>query len=148
MTLSDARDRTKHPRGSAGRRRDLAPHPPTAVRGIDEDAYWEYLGSSAHAGYQQSPQWGRARSGDWDPELVGWYDADDRLVGVALLRSRSLPVVRRRFAMMAQGPVIDWEHGDLPDLLAALEAYARGHGIFALVVVPSLALRVWGLTGV
>ncbi|WP_197466602.1 peptidoglycan bridge formation glycyltransferase FemA/FemB family protein [Brachybacterium sp. sponge] len=148
MTLSDARDRTRRPRGSAGRRRDLPAHPRTTVRGIDEDAYWEYLGSSAHAGYQQSPQWGRARSGDWDPELVGWYDLDDRLVGVALLRSRSLPVVHRRFAMMAQGPVIDWEHGDLPDLLAALEAYARGRGIFALVVVPSLALRAWGPTAV
>lgn len=144
MTLSDARPRTRGSRGTAGRRRGNPTPPRTTVRRIDEDAYWDYLGSSPHAGYQQSPQWGRARSGDWDPELVGWYDTDGRLVGVALLRSRSLPVLGRRFAMMAQGPVIDWEHGDLPDLLGALETYARGHGIFALVVVPSLALRAWG----
>ncbi|MEJ6542240.1 peptidoglycan bridge formation glycyltransferase FemA/FemB family protein [Brachybacterium paraconglomeratum] len=141
MTLSVERPRIRR----TGRRSPVAQRTTrTTVRSIDEDTCWEYLGSSPHAGYQQSPQWGRARSRDWDPELLGWYDTDDRLVGVALLRSRSLPLVRRRFAMMAQGPVIDWGHGDLSDLLGALETYARDHGIFALVVAPSLALRAWG----
>ena len=46
----------------------------TAVREIDESTYWGYLRTSPHAGFQQSPEWGRARSGDWRPELVGWYD--------------------------------------------------------------------------
>ena len=46
----------------------------TAVREIDETTYWGYLRTSPYAGFQQSPEWGRARSGDWRPELVGWYD--------------------------------------------------------------------------
>lgn len=144
MTQSDERRRTEGPGEAAQRHPRPSAAPRTTVRSVDEATYWEYLSASPHAGYQQSPQWGRARSGDWDPDLVGWYDRDGRLVGVALLRSRSLPVVRRRFAMMAQGPVVDWEHGDLPDLLGALEVYARAHGIFTLVAVPSLALRGWG----
>lgn len=46
----------------------------TAVREIDETTYRGYLRTSPHAGFQQSPEWGRARSGDRRPELVGRYD--------------------------------------------------------------------------
>lgn len=141
----------------------------TAVREIDETTCWGYLRTSPHAGFQQSPEWGRARSGDWRPELVGWYDdagvGDDGdvdgspgrgegdsgpagdgglLLGVALIRYRDLPLVHRSFAIVPQGPVLDWEHGDLPELLEALRAYARTRHIFTLVVVPPLSLRGWG----
>ena len=140
----------------------------TAVREIDETTYWGYLRTSPHAGFQQSPEWGRARSGDWRPELVGWYDdagvGDDgdldsghgrgegdggpagdggRLLGVALIRYRDLPLVHRSFAIVPQGPVLDWEHGDLPDLLRALGEHARAKHAFALVVVPPLARHHW-----
>lgn len=140
----------------------------TAVREIDETTYWGYLRTSPHAGFQQSPEWGRARSGDWRPELVGWYDdsagdgdegissggggdagADGgaggggRLLGVALIRYRDLPLVHRSFAIVPQGPVLDWEHGDLPDLLRALGEHARVKHAFALVVVPPLARHRW-----
>ena len=46
----------------------------TAVREIDETTCWGYLRTSPHAGFQQSPGQGRARSGDGRPELVGRYD--------------------------------------------------------------------------
>jgi len=46
----------------------------TAVREIDETTCWGYLRTSPHAGFQQSPEQGRARSGDRRPELVGRYD--------------------------------------------------------------------------
>ena len=46
----------------------------TAVREIDETTYWGYLRTSPHAGFQQSPEQERARSGDGRPELVGRYD--------------------------------------------------------------------------
>ena len=46
----------------------------TAVREIDEATCWGYLRTSPHAGFQQSPGQGRARSGDGRPELVGRYD--------------------------------------------------------------------------
>ena len=108
----------------------------TTVRSIDEKTYWDYLGASPHAGYQQSPQWGRARSREWHPELVGWYRQDGTLTGVALIRTRDLPLLHRSFAIVPQGPVLDWEHGDLPELLEALRAYARTRHIFTLVVVP------------
>ena len=116
----------------------------TTVRSIDEKTYWDYLGASPHAGYQQSPQWGRARSREWHPELVGWYRQDGTLTGVALIRTRDLPLLHRSFAIVPQGPVLDWEHGDLPELLEALRAYARTRHIFTLVVVPPLSLRGWG----
>ena len=46
----------------------------TAEREIDETTYWGYLRTSPHAGFQQSPEQERARSGDGRPELVGRYD--------------------------------------------------------------------------
>jgi lipid II:glycine glycyltransferase (peptidoglycan interpeptide bridge formation enzyme) len=114
------------------------------VRTIDETTYWEYLSTSPYAGYQQSPQWGRARSGDWRPELVGWFDHDEQLIGVALIRSRDLPLLHRGFAIVPQGPVVDWERADLRELLRALREHARARRIFALVVVPPVSLRRWG----
>jgi lipid II:glycine glycyltransferase (peptidoglycan interpeptide bridge formation enzyme) len=116
----------------------------TTVRTIDETTYWEYLSTSPYAGYQQSPQWGRARSGDWRPELVGWFDHDEQLIGVALIRSRDLPLLHRGFAIVPQGPVVDWERADLRELLRALREHARARRIFALVVVPPVSLRRWG----
>ena len=140
----------------------------TAEREIDETTYWGYLRTSPHAGFQQSPEQERARSGDGRPELVGRYDdagvGDDvdvdgspgrgegdsgpagdggLLLGVALIRYRDLPLVHRSFAIVPQGPVLDWEHGDLPDLLRALGEHARAKHAFALVVVPPLARHHW-----
>jgi lipid II:glycine glycyltransferase (peptidoglycan interpeptide bridge formation enzyme) len=116
----------------------------TTVRTIDETTYWEYLSTTPYSGYQQIPQWGRARSGDWRPELVGWFDHDEQLIGVALIRSRDLPLLHRGFAIVPQGPVVDWERADLRELLRALREHARARRIFALVVVPPVSLRRWG----
>lgn len=120
----------------------------TTVRTVDETTYWSCLRTSHHAGFQQTPAWGRARSADWRPELVGWYDADEHLIGVALIRYRELPVLRRSLAIIAQGPVLDWEHGDLPELLRALREHARTRHAFALVVVPPLSSHRWDATTV
>lgn len=115
----------------------------TTVRTVDESTYWSWLRTSHHAGFQQTPEWGRARSGDWRPELVGWYDADEHLLGVALIRYRDLPGLHRSLAIIAQGPVLDWEHADLPELLRALREHARIRHAFAVVAVPPLSLHRW-----
>ena len=124
------------------------PAPPgtsrTQVRIIDAGTYWRYLDSSPHAGFQQTPEWGRARSGDWEPELVGWYDEQETLLGVALIRYRSIPLLSWRFAIIPQGPVIDWSHGDLADLLGALRAHLVGRRVFSACIVPPLTRRRWG----
>lgn len=115
----------------------------TRVRTIDAETFWSHLENSPYASYQQSPEWGRARSSDWQPELVGWFDKEDQLIGVALIRYRDLPAVPWRFAIIPQGPVIDWEHGDLPDLLGALREHLESRRVFSVCIVPPLSLRRW-----
>ncbi|MGO1284709.1 peptidoglycan bridge formation glycyltransferase FemA/FemB family protein [Brachybacterium alimentarium] len=116
----------------------------TSVRTIDAEAYWSYLATSPYAGYQQTPEWGRARSGEWRPELVGWFDELENLVGVALIRYRDLPGLPWSFAIIPQGPVVDWERGDLADLLASLRDHLRARRVFSVCIVPPLSLRRWG----
>ena len=115
----------------------------TRVRTIDAETFWSHLQTSPYAGFQQSPEWGQARSGEWQPELVGWYDQEEHLVGVALIRYRDLPALPWRFAIIPQGPVIDWDHGDLADLLGALREHLESRRVFSVCIVPPLSLQRW-----
>lgn len=101
-----------------------------AVRAVSEEEFWSFPGTSPYASFQQTPQWGRARGADWDSELVGWFDSNDRLLGVTAVRHRRLPRLPWTFAYISFGPVIDWERGDVPALLAAR-------------MVPPLCLHHW-----
>lgn len=113
------------------------------VRPIDEQAHWQFLQSSPYASFQQTPEWGRARSGIWDTEDLGWFDEEGKCVGVAVVRYRSLPKTPWRFAYLPDGPVIDWERQDLGEILRALEEHMRAARVFAVRIIPRVAMCTW-----
>ncbi|MCF2573445.1 lipid II:glycine glycyltransferase FemX [Brevibacterium sp. UCMA 11754] len=113
------------------------------VRTIQTDEFWRFLDRTGGASYQQTPEWGRARSADWGHELVGWFGSGDEPVSAAVIRYRRLPGADLRFAFIPQGPLIDWTSPDLSDQFSALEAHLRSRRVFGLRITPPVTLRRW-----
>lgn len=91
--------------------------------------------------FLQAPAWARAKP-DWSGESVGFF-TDGQLTGVGLILHRRLPKLRRTLAYLPEGPVLDWARPDVDEHLAALVAYARGSGAFAVRVGPPVVHRRW-----
>lgn len=118
------------------------------LRTLSTDEYWNFIGHRPDVGYQQTPQWGDVRSGDWHHELVGWFDVTAQLVAVALIRYRNLPGTNRCFAYIAQGPVIDWRSPDVTDQLNALGRHLRSRHAFGVRITPLVSLRSWNAASI
>jgi lipid II:glycine glycyltransferase (peptidoglycan interpeptide bridge formation enzyme) len=97
---------------------------------------------SGRTSFLQTPGWARVKQG-WSGESLGWQDADGRLVGAALVLHRRLPGVRRSFAYLPEGPVIDWSAPGLDGWLDPLLERLRGTGAFAVRMGPPLPYRRW-----
>ncbi len=72
------------------------------VRTIRPDEFRGFLDRTDGASYQQTSEWSRVRSADWDHELVGWFDSGNQPVAAAVIRYRRLPGVDLRFAYIPQ----------------------------------------------
>ncbi|MFJ8314133.1 MULTISPECIES: lipid II:glycine glycyltransferase FemX [unclassified Streptomyces] len=94
------------------------------------------------AGFTQIPSWGRVKEG-WEAQSVGWRLPDGRLVGAALVLSRTIPRLGRRFCYLPEGPVIDWRTPDLSRWLDPLVGHLRTQGAFAVRIGPPLDHRRW-----
>jgi lipid II:glycine glycyltransferase (peptidoglycan interpeptide bridge formation enzyme) len=92
--------------------------------------------------FLQLPEWGNVKVG-WRPESVGWFQ-DSTLVGVALVLYRPIPKLpQRSLAYVPEGPVIDWESGDLSSWLSPLVSHVKGRGAFQLKIGPPVPIRQW-----
>ncbi len=93
--------------------------------------------------FLQSPAWALVKEG-WRAEGVGWFGADGRPAGAALVLFRRLPGVRRSFAYLPEGPVLDWSAPDLAERwLAPLCAWLGERGAFTVRIGPPLPYRRW-----
>jgi lipid II:glycine glycyltransferase (peptidoglycan interpeptide bridge formation enzyme) len=94
------------------------------------------------ASFLQTPAWARVKTG-WQAESVGWLDDREQLVGSALVLYRHLPGLRRSFAYLPEGPLVDWADPQLDRWLEPLLDHLRGTGAFAVRMGPPLAYRRW-----
>ncbi|SHN32205.1 Lipid II:glycine glycyltransferase (Peptidoglycan interpeptide bridge formation enzyme) [Actinacidiphila paucisporea] len=94
------------------------------------------------ASFLQTPAWARVKTG-WRAESLGWFDADRRMVGSALVLYRRLPGVRRFFAYLPEGPGADWADPQLERWLDPLLGHLAATGAFAVRMGPPLAYRRW-----
>jgi lipid II:glycine glycyltransferase (peptidoglycan interpeptide bridge formation enzyme) len=115
--------------------------PSLAVRTITPDEHLGFIREQRSASFLQTPAWAAVKS-EWRPESLGWFD-DDRLVGVALVLYRQLPKVKRYLAYIPEGPVIDWEAGDLDRWLAPMTLHLSKQGAFGVRMGPPVVTRRW-----
>ncbi|MGA5135389.1 lipid II:glycine glycyltransferase FemX [Streptomyces olivoreticuli] len=92
--------------------------------------------------FMQCPSWGRIKEG-WRAESVGWRSPEGRLVGAALVLSRSVPKLGRRFCYLPEGPGIDWSSPYLSRWLDPLVEHLHARGAFTIRMGPPLQLRCW-----
>ncbi|MGY1914637.1 lipid II:glycine glycyltransferase FemX [Blastococcus sp. SYSU DS0973] len=116
------------------------------VERISPDEHRGFL-AERPASYLQCPGWAAVKN-EWGAEHLGWRDEQGRLVGVALVLYRRLPVLRRSLAFVAEGPVVDWAAHPLGDVVDPLTAHVRARGAVTLRMGPDLDLHRWHATTV
>lgn len=117
--------------------------PVALVRRIEAVDFCAFLRTSPFAGYQQTPAWAWVRRDEWSFELLGLFDTEDDLVGIALVRHRDLPLLPWRLSYIPEGPLLDWAGEDVAEHLRALSEYLRSRGTFTLIISPPLSVRRW-----
>lgn len=132
--------RTQADRAFGMRRRTL---PTINVRPVSIDEFREHLTRFPRASFQQTPEWAEVRRGQWQSELLGWFDGEGGNLGVAVVRYRSLPGIGMRFAYIPYGPLFDWQGIDLSGMLSALRGYLAARRVFAVRIIPPLSSRTW-----
>jgi lipid II:glycine glycyltransferase (peptidoglycan interpeptide bridge formation enzyme) len=116
--------------------------PAISLRQISTTEHREHLATLPSASFLQTPGWAKVKS-EWRNESIGWFDADDRLIGVALVLYRQLPRLNRALAYLPEGPVIDWDSEDLRAWLDPMVAHLRRQGAFAVRIGPPVVTRRW-----
>ena len=124
----------------------MAVTPPAAsrdlsVRAIGESEHLGFVRDRRSASFLQTPAWGQVKS-EWRRESLGWFRGDE-LVGVALVLYRQLPRVKRYLAYLPEGPVIDWDNGELAAWLAPMTAHLKKQGAFGVRMGPPVVTRRW-----
>ena len=124
----------------------MAVTPPTpsrelSVRAVGESEHLDFVRGRRSASFLQTPAWGRVKS-EWRRESLGWFRGEE-MVGTALVLYRQLPRVKRYLAYLPEGPVIDWEDGDLGAWLAPLTAHLKKEGAFGVRMGPPVVTRRW-----
>lgn len=124
------------------------PHRAPAMRALTSERYAAFVRSrsaeegSGYVSFLQCPSWAVVKEG-WKSEYLGWFDGEGRQEGAALVLYRQLPGVRRYFAYIPEGPVMDWAAPDLGERLGLLLDHLWGAGAFAVRMGPPLAYRTW-----
>jgi lipid II:glycine glycyltransferase (peptidoglycan interpeptide bridge formation enzyme) len=111
------------------------------VRAIGESEHLGFVRGRRSASFLQTPAWGQVKS-EWRRESLGWFRVDE-LVGVALVLYRQLPRVKRYLAYLPEGPVIDWDNGNLAAWLAPMTAHLKKQGAFGVRMGPPVVTRRW-----
>ncbi len=105
---------------------------------------------AAPASFLQTPGWGRVKLAvDWSASSLGWFDEQDRLVGVALVLFRAIPRQRRwSLAYLPEGPVVDWADDDLDVWLEPMVAHLRRRHCFGIRMGPMVVTSRWDAAAV
>ncbi len=114
-----------------------------SVRTITADEHSAFNASQPAVSFLQTPAWGQVK-GEWRHESLGWFDEGGQQVGAGLVLYRQLPRLKKYLAYLPEGPVIDWESGDLAAWLRPLADHVRAAGAFGVRIGAPVVTRRWG----
>ncbi|MFJ3222588.1 lipid II:glycine glycyltransferase FemX [Streptomyces sp. NPDC086783] len=112
------------------------------LKAIDREEHLAFVTARPSVSHMQVPSWGDVKP-DWRAESLGWFSEDGTLVGAGLVLLRPLPKLKRYFAYLPEGPVIDWASGDLGEWLEPMLAHLRRRGAFSVRMGPPVVTRRW-----
>jgi lipid II:glycine glycyltransferase (peptidoglycan interpeptide bridge formation enzyme) len=112
------------------------------VRTITAAEHAAFNRAQPSVSFLQTPAWGAVKT-DWRAESLGWFDADETLVGAGLVLYRQLPRIKRFLAYLPEGPVIDWTDEEIGDWLSPLAAHLKHEGAFGVRIGAPLVARRW-----
>lgn len=116
--------------------------PRLSVQTISTEQHLSFIRTLPSASFLQTPAWGLVKT-EWRNESLGWFDADDRLVGAGLVLYRQLPKVRRYLAYLPEGPLIDWAAEDIGEWLAPMAEHLKSSGAFGIRIGCPVVARRW-----
>ncbi len=134
--------------------------PSLTVRTITPEEHLEFIRKQRSASFLQTPAWAAVKS-EWRAESLGWFSPSTgpstgsgdgpgdgsgtggELVGVALVLYRQLPKLKRYLAYIPEGPVIDWDNGDLDRWLSPMTLHLSKQGAFGVRMGPPVVTRRW-----
>lgn len=114
--------------------------PRLSVRTISTEQHLSFIRTLPSASFLQTPAWGQVKT-EWRHESLGWFDANDKLVGAGLVLYRQLPKVRRYLAYLPEGPLIDWAADDIGEWLAPMAEHLKSSGAFGIRIGCPLVAR-------
>jgi lipid II:glycine glycyltransferase (peptidoglycan interpeptide bridge formation enzyme) len=115
---------------------------PTRISPISPEKMRSFLSGLPSSSFMQNPSWADLKT-EWTHELLGWRGSDGRITGSALVLYRRTPLVRRYFAYIPAGPVLDWSATGLEGWLAPLLEHLRARRVFTVRIGPPVVLRCW-----
>ncbi|MFK4547178.1 lipid II:glycine glycyltransferase (peptidoglycan interpeptide bridge formation enzyme) [Streptomyces tendae] len=124
------------------------PHRALELQPMPRERYADYVrvcsvqNGGGQVSFLQCPSWAEVKEG-WKPEYLGWFDGAGNQEGAALVLYRQMPGVRRYFAYIPEGPVLDWAAPGLGVRLELLLDHLRDTGAFAVRMGPPLSYRKW-----
>ncbi|MDO5498737.1 MAG: peptidoglycan bridge formation glycyltransferase FemA/FemB family protein [Propionibacteriaceae bacterium] len=113
-----------------------------SVRIIPPAKHLDFIRAQRSASFLQTPAWAKVKS-EWESESLGWFDADNQMIGAGLVLYRQVPKLKRFLAYLPEGPVTDWGAVDIDAFLAPLVAHAKDRGAFGVRIGPALLARAW-----
>ena len=117
------------------------------LRPITPAEHLAFIAARPSASHMQVPSWGAVKP-DWRAESLGWFEGSGELVGVGLVLYRPVPKLKKYLAYLPEGPVIDWNAGDLDRWLDPMLAHLKSQGAFTVKMGPPVVVRRWSADAV
>ncbi|CAN5630487.1 peptidoglycan bridge formation glycyltransferase FemY [soil metagenome] len=112
------------------------------VRPLSRAEHLAHVESLPSASFLQCPAWGEVKT-DWSAESLGWVDSEDRVRGAALVLYRRIPRTPWALAYVPEGPLLEWESGDLAEWLQPFVAHLTRRRAFSIKIGPPVVVRRW-----
>lgn len=107
---------------------------------IDETAYDTFVENHVLGNLLQSSQWARIKT-DWESMRTGVYDANNQLIGAALILIRSVKGLK--FGYIPRGPVMDYHNEALVAFyIQSLKQLAKKQGWLFVKCDPKIIRRM------
>ncbi len=112
------------------------------VRHISASEHAAWIETQSSVSFLQTPEWAQVKR-EWRAVSIGWFAADDSMVGAGLVLLRDAPVIKRSLAYLPEGPSISWHDGPVDRWLNPLVEFLKSQRAFTVKIGVPVEIRRW-----